>query len=287
MFPVLVVSRQTGNDIDLNSSSIIIARATPQSHEVFRMGMGINGSLEPNFSVPQNITIGIRGGRPMGLGPGNEMFVLSYRGRIIVGDDARAFLMNNILANGTTNASGFGPMPFAQGAFNGTNSTFPQEGFPCPRCGEGPMIRAGFNSSAGWNSSVANGTAAWVRLPPGLIGGNASGYAQCELSQGGIVQCSENESFNATAVGQRVWNGGAAGVNSTVGIPVPAWASRNSVADIENAINSTYNAVVSGVHNISVSTSANGHGGAAIPGWPAIGSAIGSAVGGGPGRIGK
>ena len=221
IFPVLVVSRQTSNDIDLNSSSIIVARGPSQSHEVIHCGMDENGSLDSNFSMPQNMNIGFRGGRPMELGRGNDTFVLRYRGRMIVGDDARAFMMNNSLngsaVNGTFWINGSGPMPmpfigvnanesgwqnesgWSNGAVNGsTSATFPPVR-PCFSCA-GIRGGQGFrpNSSWGNGSAEANYTGGeWIRLPPGLIGDNASGYAHCKFDRG-EMDCDENESVNAT-----------------------------------------------------------------------------------------
>jgi DNA-binding transcriptional ArsR family regulator len=221
LLPVLVVSHEIGSGIGLNSSSIIVARgAMPQRHEVFRCGMELNGSMMGNFSAPQNMTIGLRDGRPVEMGQGQNMLFLRSRGRIIVGGDARPFLMNNILtgnaingtawANGTAwingtgwangKAVGAGPnRPFIGGGYNGSGSYVAVNCSSSGRC-HGLARGGGFNASAQWNASARspNGVGAWVKLPPGLVGGNASGgYASCRFGHGS-VDCDENESFNDT-----------------------------------------------------------------------------------------
>ncbi len=153
MMPVLVVSRRTSNDIGLNSSSIITAGFTPQEHEVFNFGMDMNGSMRDGFCASQNMSIGIKTGRPFGMGVSQPMLMLRTGRGFIVGSNAGNFLRDNMM--------------------NGTGS---------------------WNGIGGGNAAAGRGS--WVRLPPGLAGGNAGGYADCAFRDGAIG-CDQNYSANA------------------------------------------------------------------------------------------
>jgi DNA-binding transcriptional ArsR family regulator len=225
MLPVLFIRHDTGSDIDLNASSIIVARGTPpQSHEAFECGMDINGSMSGNFTFPQNVIIGFSGGRPMMMA-GNvpsPLFLRLKRG-IIIGSDGKTFLANNGWnSNASANWSGSESGPFGEAAvaYNvSANST----NVICPLAGgcRGPMMppmeiwsnsSEGSNASASWQGNGSQ-TGGWaiVRLPPGFASGNASGYANCNITSNGGVVCEQNVSINATAgpIGRTVIVGGS------------------------------------------------------------------------------
>jgi hypothetical protein len=211
MLPVLLIRHDTGNGIGLNSSSIVVERGQmPQMHESFRCGMNWNGSMMDNFTAPQNMTIGFQGGRLVGSGPGPNMLFLRLKQRIVIGEDAKAFLMNNILTgNSSVNGSSAnGTGQIVRNAVVGIRGS-PQSGggnyvtVTCNSVG-GCRERIGgqaLNATAEWNASAKSpsGTGGLVRLPPGLIGGNSSSYANCRIVYGS-VDCDENDSANMTAV---------------------------------------------------------------------------------------
>lgn len=197
MTPVLVISRETSNDIELNASSIVAATGPSQKHENFQCGMDMNGSMRDNFSEPQNMSFGVQRGRPMGMGFGNAMLVLRMGKGFIIGDDGKGFLRDNML-NATDGNWIQSPYTQVNGSWNSTANG----PVACPLgiggC-HGPIIGGRSNGTVGWNSSTGgNGPAggwAVVRLPPGLLGGNASGYANCGFRNGG-VDCDQNDSIN-------------------------------------------------------------------------------------------
>ncbi|MDE1865418.1 MAG: DUF4382 domain-containing protein [Candidatus Micrarchaeota archaeon] len=221
MLPVLLVSHQTGNEIDLNSSSIVLAKTTPTDHENFECGMDMNGSMKGNFSLPQNVSVVFVSGKLVGRGEGPPQFVMRAKGRFIIGDDARAFVVFNGL-NGSTEENAVFPAPFGAAAveanasawFNQTNASEENNSVVvCPTMGRcGRLIRppqiavwsngtgqTGTNETANWKES-SNITSNWlVRLPAGVIGGNTSGYADC-MYKDGAVRCTQNSSLNASAV---------------------------------------------------------------------------------------
>jgi DNA-binding transcriptional ArsR family regulator len=187
LLPVLFISRDTGNDIELNSSSIVIPKFPLQRHERFQFGMGMNGSMMENFTAQQNMTIGISDGRPIGLGIGPRMLFLKMRRGIVIGDNAMAFIEGN-LDNGTQgNASGgvvAGPAAL-RGAFARDQQW------------KGPISPQPWNTSTG---VIGNGSTTWVHLPHGFFDGNSSDFAGC-IQINGAVYCDDNDSAtNATAV---------------------------------------------------------------------------------------
>jgi DNA-binding transcriptional ArsR family regulator len=211
MTPVIVINRRTCNDIELNSSSIVVAGTPAQEHEDFWFGMDMNGSMRYNFSEPQNMSFGIQRGRPMGMGFGNPMLFMRMGRGIIIGNDGRGFLKDNML--NATNGNWI-QSPYEQ--VNGSWKSTANSPVVCPLgvggC-QGPIIGGRFNGTGGWNSSMGgNGPAggwAVVRLPPGLLGGNASGYANCRFRDGG-VDCDQNESTNMSgSTGRIVARGGS------------------------------------------------------------------------------
>ena len=133
------------------------------------------------------------------VGEGPPPFMMRLHDRIIIGDDARDFIRVN-----TSNS--IAPGPFAamvrvgsNESWNSTNSSGGPEDHEvvCPMIGRchGPIMMPwngtngteGSNSSSNW-SAEANGTGTWlVRLPPGFMTGNAGGYADCRLKDGGVV----------------------------------------------------------------------------------------------------
>lgn len=215
MLPVLFIRHNTGNDIDLNASDIIVASGT-QPHEAFEFGMNMNGNMSGNFTYPQNVSIGLSNGRPMMMA-GNvpsPLFLRLKRG-IIIGGDGRAFVANNEWnnSNASANGSGFGNRPFAAAIYNVsanvTNGNMPM--MP-PPTGAWNGTENDVNASGSWQGigSHAGGWAV-VRLPPGFGSGNASGYADCNVTRNGGVVCEQNDSINATAgpIGRTVIIGGS------------------------------------------------------------------------------
>jgi DNA-binding transcriptional ArsR family regulator len=206
MLPVLVISRQTGGNIQLNSSSIIIARGSPERHEGFECGMEANGSMKGNFSFAQNGTVGIFG-RRIEAGEGSPQFLIRTHRGFIIGPNA-VWLLNGNLSNSVAGRIGeAAPMIRANASSNWTGNG----SVVCPMMFNGgchgpiglpPRIvangTAGYNSSSGWHNTSFNGSGRWqMMVPPPLMGSNASGYVDCDISNGG-VSCTENDSANIT-----------------------------------------------------------------------------------------
>ena len=119
------------------------------------------------------------------------MFFLRLRHEIVIGRDARAFLMNGFMTNNQTNGTSWSN---ATGA--GTNNG------PKRMPGRMSPLNGAVNMRMGWNAIMQNpsGTGGWIRLPPRLVSGNANSFANCKLNHGS-VDCDEDDGVNTSAMG--------------------------------------------------------------------------------------
>lgn len=214
LLPVVKISRQTGNDIDLNSTSILIAKSQPRMDETFECGMAVNGSMQENFSFAQNASIAVSGGRVVYVGAGQPQFLITTRRGIVIGPNAVWLLSSNFSgANGTATARVAVAMPMIPANFSGNwtaNYTCKGgNGSNVAICNGGMAVPPGFSGAANAKAvgvstitiarlrNGANGGAR-IMVPPPMIGGNASGYVFCRADNGQVT-CIQSANANATA----------------------------------------------------------------------------------------
>ena len=108
MTPVINFRQVSDNSLELNQSSIIVAKGPGRIRAYWEMGMDDNGNMRYNYSMPQNIIIDVRDGHVIINGAGPVPLVVRGHGFIIFGGDesniinmsANAEDYNAIAANG-------------------------------------------------------------------------------------------------------------------------------------------------------------------------------------------
>jgi len=92
MLPVITVRDENDSDLQLNESSIIVARAPVDLRRLREWGMNQNGSLVSNYSVPQNWNMStVNGGLQVGGRGAMPILIRTNRDFIIGGDAGRLF----------------------------------------------------------------------------------------------------------------------------------------------------------------------------------------------------
>ncbi len=171
MLPVINVRHVEGSNLELNESSIIIARSPGDIKGFEEFGMDENGSMMNNFSAPQNISVWKnKDGKLRFNGSGSVPIIIRTGQGLIIGGDARSLLNATEYWNTTSNISSntiageaaiigggcFGPMP--EIAVNSASNITIQENAAIRRCCTSPEPLINMSDVAGVNIQSGNAT---------------------------------------------------------------------------------------------------------------------------------
>jgi DNA-binding transcriptional ArsR family regulator len=111
LLPVINVRHVYDNDLQLNQSYIIVAKGPGRVRAFFESGMDLNGTMNQNYSTPQNMGIIVnqqvgRNARISEAGSGSLPIVIRTNKGLIIGGNLNALINLSILTNSTLNVSG-------------------------------------------------------------------------------------------------------------------------------------------------------------------------------------
>lgn len=103
MLPVLFIRHINDNSLDVNDSTIVIARGDGRVREMFEEGMEVNGNMISNYTASQNVSIAaLADGRFNENGTENAPIIIRGDHGLFIGGDAAAFLNISNYTNVTT-----------------------------------------------------------------------------------------------------------------------------------------------------------------------------------------
>ncbi len=271
MTPVINFRQVEDNSLELNQSSIIVAKGPGRIRAYWEMGMDDKGNMKYNYSMPQNTLIEVRDGHVILNGTGPVPLVVREHGFLIFGGDesniinmsANAEDYNAIAANGIVVMHCLGGGYLEANGINMSNATAFSKGCcytgaansvafgRCYRPQEGERIQVQVNRKEGIDVSAKALNNGGFEDIFGMQGNST--LLNISQSNNGIkveIECSyENGAMSCTRNGNAIQPGN---------VPIPSLIGRWSNGNMGDRIEAGANGGENSAHPIIIVNTSSG-----------------------------